>query len=130
MPPLPRTALSCIQRKRPHNPNRRCALYAPEVECIGKRKARQPFGFGAKCVSASAACRPSARMNALSSIECRGVDVQQRWHSPTRRSGGQAPVGLRPIERSECLDEAATQAQGALAALPISALDQFDARAS
>lgn len=37
-----------IQRQRPHDANKLYALHAPEVECIGKGKARQPFEFGVK----------------------------------------------------------------------------------
>ena len=37
-----------IQRQRPHDSNKLYALHAPEVECIGKGKARQPFEFGVK----------------------------------------------------------------------------------
>ncbi len=37
-----------IQRQRPHDSNKLYALHAPEVECIGKGKSRQPFEFGVK----------------------------------------------------------------------------------
>jgi IS5 family transposase len=37
-----------IQRLQPHSSNKRYALHAPEVECIGQGKARQPFEFGVK----------------------------------------------------------------------------------
>jgi IS5 family transposase len=37
-----------IQRQQPHDSNKLYALHAPEVECIGKGKARQPFEFGVK----------------------------------------------------------------------------------
>ena len=37
-----------IQRQRPNDSNKLYALHAPEVECIGKGKARQPFEFGVK----------------------------------------------------------------------------------
>ena len=37
-----------IQLQRPHDSNKLYALHAPEVECIGKGKARQPFEFGVK----------------------------------------------------------------------------------
>jgi IS5 family transposase len=37
-----------IQQQRPHDSNKLYALHAPEVECIGKGKARQPFEFGVK----------------------------------------------------------------------------------
>jgi transposase, IS5 family len=37
-----------IQRQQPKSPNKLYALHAPEVECIGKGKARQPFEFGVK----------------------------------------------------------------------------------
>ena len=37
-----------IQRQRPGDSNKLYALHAPEVECIGKGKARQPFEFGVK----------------------------------------------------------------------------------
>jgi IS5 family transposase len=35
-----------ICRQRPKDKNELYALHAPEVECIGKRKARQPYEFG------------------------------------------------------------------------------------
>ncbi len=37
-----------IQRERPHDKHKLYALHAPEVECIGKGKARQPYEFGVK----------------------------------------------------------------------------------
>jgi IS5 family transposase len=37
-----------LQRQQPHDSNKLYALHAPEVECIGKGKARQPFEFGVK----------------------------------------------------------------------------------
>jgi IS5 family transposase len=37
-----------IQRQQPKSSNKLYALHAPEVECIGKGKARQPFEFGVK----------------------------------------------------------------------------------
>ena len=37
-----------IHTQRPHDKNKLYALHAPEVECIGKGKARQPFEFGVK----------------------------------------------------------------------------------
>jgi transposase, IS5 family len=37
-----------ICRQRPKDTNKLYALHAPEVECIGKGKARQPYEFGVK----------------------------------------------------------------------------------
>jgi IS5 family transposase len=37
-----------IQRQRPKDKNKLYALHAPEVECIGKGKARKPYEFGVK----------------------------------------------------------------------------------
>jgi transposase, IS5 family len=37
-----------IHRQRPHDKNKLYALHAPEVECIGKGKARKPYEFGVK----------------------------------------------------------------------------------
>ncbi len=37
-----------IQRERPHDKHKLYALHAPEAECIGKGKARQPYEFGVK----------------------------------------------------------------------------------
>lgn len=37
-----------IHRQRPHDKGKLYALHAPEVECIGKGKARQPYEFGVK----------------------------------------------------------------------------------
>ena len=37
-----------IHSQRPHDKQKLYALHAPEVECIGKGKARQPFEFGVK----------------------------------------------------------------------------------
>jgi IS5 family transposase len=37
-----------IQRQQPKDKNKLYALHAPEVECIGKGKARQPYEFGVK----------------------------------------------------------------------------------
>jgi IS5 family transposase len=37
-----------IQRQRPTDKNKLYALHAPEVECIGKGKARKPYEFGVK----------------------------------------------------------------------------------
>jgi IS5 family transposase len=37
-----------IHRQRPKDKNKLYALHAPEVECIGKGKARQPYEFGVK----------------------------------------------------------------------------------
>jgi len=37
-----------IHRQRPKDKNKLCALHAPEAECIGKGKARQPYEFGVK----------------------------------------------------------------------------------
>jgi IS5 family transposase len=37
-----------ICRQRPKDQNKLYALHAPEVECIGKGKARQPYEFGVK----------------------------------------------------------------------------------
>ena len=37
-----------IHTQRPKDKNKRYALHAPEVECIGKGKARQPYEFGVK----------------------------------------------------------------------------------
>ena len=37
-----------LQRQRPKDKGKRYALHAPEVECIGKGKARQPYEFGVK----------------------------------------------------------------------------------
>lgn len=37
-----------IHSQRPHDKHKLYALHAPEVECIGKGKARQPFEFGVK----------------------------------------------------------------------------------
>ena len=37
-----------ICRQRPKDKNKLYALHAPEVECIGKGKARQPYEFGVK----------------------------------------------------------------------------------
>lgn len=37
-----------IHRERPHDKNKLYALHAPEVECIGKGKSRQPYEFGVK----------------------------------------------------------------------------------
>jgi transposase, IS5 family len=37
-----------ICRQRPKDKNKLYALHAPEVQCIGKGKARQPYEFGAK----------------------------------------------------------------------------------
>ena len=38
----------CRQRPKDKNKNKLYALHAPEVECIGKGKARQPYEFGVK----------------------------------------------------------------------------------
>lgn len=37
-----------IMRQRPHDKGKLYALHAPEAECIGKGKARQPYEFGVK----------------------------------------------------------------------------------
>ena len=37
-----------LQRQRPKDKGKLYALHAPEVECIGKGKARQPYEFGVK----------------------------------------------------------------------------------
>jgi len=37
-----------IRSQRPHHKNKLYALHAPEVECIGKGKARKPYEFGVK----------------------------------------------------------------------------------
>jgi IS5 family transposase len=37
-----------IHKQRPKDKNKLYALHAPEVECIGKGKARQPYEFGVK----------------------------------------------------------------------------------
>ena len=37
-----------IHRQRPKDKNKLYALHAPEAECIGKGKARQPYEFGVK----------------------------------------------------------------------------------
>jgi len=37
-----------IRRQRPKDKNKLYALHAPEVECIGKGKARQPYELGVK----------------------------------------------------------------------------------
>jgi len=37
-----------IHSQRPHDKNKLYALHAPEVECIGKGKARKPYEFGVK----------------------------------------------------------------------------------
>lgn len=37
-----------IRTQRPHDKGKLYALHAPEVECIGKGKARKPFEFGVK----------------------------------------------------------------------------------
>jgi IS5 family transposase len=37
-----------IHAQRPHDKNKLYALHAPEVECIGKGKARKPYEFGVK----------------------------------------------------------------------------------
>ena len=37
-----------IHAQRPHDKNKLYALHAPEVECIGKGKARRPYEFGVK----------------------------------------------------------------------------------
>lgn len=37
-----------IRSQRPHDKGKLYALHAPEVECIGKGKARKPFEFGVK----------------------------------------------------------------------------------
>ena len=37
-----------MQRQRPKDKGKLYALHAPEVECIGKGKARQPYEFGVK----------------------------------------------------------------------------------
>jgi len=37
-----------IHRQRPQDKNKLYALHAPEVECIGKGKARKPYEFGVK----------------------------------------------------------------------------------
>ncbi len=37
-----------IHTQRPKDKNKLYALHAPEVECIGKGKARQPYEFGVK----------------------------------------------------------------------------------
>ncbi|HRL53281.1 MAG TPA: IS5 family transposase [Acidovorax temperans] len=38
----------CIRSQRPKDKNKLYALHAPEVECIGKGKARKPYEFGVK----------------------------------------------------------------------------------
>ena len=37
-----------IRTQQPHDKNKLYALHAPEVECIGKGKARKPYEFGVK----------------------------------------------------------------------------------
>lgn len=37
-----------IHKQQPKDKNKRYALHAPEVECIGKGKARKPYEFGVK----------------------------------------------------------------------------------
>ena len=37
-----------IRRQQPNDKNKLYAMHAPEVECIGKGKARQPYEFGVK----------------------------------------------------------------------------------
>lgn len=38
----------CIRTQQPQDKNKLYALHAPEVECIGKGKARKPYEFGVK----------------------------------------------------------------------------------
>ena len=52
-----------IHAQRPHDKNKLYALHAPEVECIGKGKARRPYEFGVK-VSGRACKTRASRMNA------------------------------------------------------------------
>ena len=44
-----------IRSQKPKDKNKLYALHAPEVECIGKGKARQPYEFGVKVGIAVAA---------------------------------------------------------------------------
>ncbi|PHV10760.1 hypothetical protein CSQ89_14550 [Chitinimonas sp. BJB300] len=37
-----------IRTPQPKDKNKQCVLHAPEVECIGKGKARKPYKFGVK----------------------------------------------------------------------------------
>lgn len=37
-----------IHTQRPKDMNKLYAMHAPEAECIGKGKARNPYGFGVK----------------------------------------------------------------------------------
>lgn len=41
-------AVAVIRSRQPKDKNKPYALHAPEVECIGKGKARKPYEFGAK----------------------------------------------------------------------------------
>jgi transposase, IS5 family len=47
-PPLWMERAERIRMQRPKDKNTLYALHAPEVECIGKGKARQPYEFGVK----------------------------------------------------------------------------------
>jgi transposase, IS5 family len=42
------TRIAQLQRQKPKDKNKLYALHAPEVECIGKGKARNPYEFGVK----------------------------------------------------------------------------------
>jgi IS5 family transposase len=55
LPPLAQNSLTVwieraerLQQQRPHDKGKLYALHAPEVECIGKGKARRPYEFGVK----------------------------------------------------------------------------------
>ena len=54
-----------IHRQRPKDKNKLYALHAPEAECIGKGKARQPYEFGVK-VSVAVTARQGLMVGARS----------------------------------------------------------------
>ena len=54
-----------IHTQRPKDKNKLYALHAPEVECIGKGKARQPYEFGVK-VSVAVTARQGLMVGARS----------------------------------------------------------------
>jgi IS5 family transposase len=56
--PLARIAQLLRQRREDRGREKICALHAPEVECIGKGKARTRFEFGVK-VSLATTNRPA-----------------------------------------------------------------------
>jgi len=55
------------------------ALHAPEVECIGKGKARAPYEFGCKVSVATPASKPKSLPNAVLAAAGYNFSLLLRW---------------------------------------------------